>query len=196
MSTKAFEYSGEVPAEGTKSFTIKTSAPTDIWRKPGPPEVSTFNAPIIYKAIPLSSFKRTRVTVTADWGTLYDQGGLFFGLPSNGSPSDGRWIKSGIEFFANEVYVSTVVKDRWADWSLVQVGVKNGKEVTLEIERDPEHKTLWLYVIDGAKKIPMREVTWALSEPEQEVWVGVYVAKPIDGPELVVEFKDWEVEMV
>jgi hypothetical protein len=58
-------------------------------RKPGPPEISTFNAPLIYKKISLSSFQRVRVTVSADWKTLYDQGGLVFILPSEGDGAKG-----------------------------------------------------------------------------------------------------------
>jgi len=37
-----------------------------------------------------------------------------------------------------------------------------------------------------------------LSEPDQEIWVGVYVARPIEGvkeKELVVEFEGWELEL-
>jgi len=196
MAFSIANYPGDAPAESTKSFTLKPDNPTDIWRKPGPPEISTFNAPIIYKTIALSSFKRASVTVSANWGTLYDQGGLVFILPSQGSGADGKWIKTGIEFYAKEVYVSTVTKDQWADWSLVQAGVKNGNQVTLEMERNPEEGTLWIYAVDGGKRIPLREVTWILSEKEQDIWVGVYAAKPNEGGDLVVEFKDWELELL
>lgn len=196
---KSTHFDGAIPAPSSNSFTISPDYPTDIWSKPGPPEVTTFNAPIIYKTLPLSKFQRVRVTATADWGTLYDQGGLVFVLPSSVEGQAGKWIKTGVEFYSGEVYVSTVVKDNWADWSLVQAGVKGGKEVTLELERDAKEGTLWIYVIDGEKRIPLREVTWVLSEKEQEIWVGVYAATPTTERggrgKLVVEFRDWELEV-
>ncbi|KFY74360.1 hypothetical protein V499_05622 [Pseudogymnoascus sp. VKM F-103] len=202
MADQTFQtayFDGATPSPSTTSFTISADSPTDIWSKPGPPEVVTFNAPLIYKPIPLSKFQRARVTVTADWGTLYDQGGLVFILPSSVEGQAGKWIKTGVEFYSDEVYVSTVVKDSWADWSLVQAGIKDGKVVTLEMERDAKEGTLWIYVIDGEKRIPLREVTWVLSGKEQEVWVGVYAATPTtergDRGKLVVEFKDWELEV-
>lgn len=99
--------------------------------------------------------------------------------------------------------MSAVVADRWADWNMVQVGLKNGNQITLQLERDQEHGgTLWIYVIDGEKKIPIREVTWFLSEgDEKELWVGAFVARPTETKEgqeksLSVDFKDWELNVV
>lgn len=190
------------PAMST-SFTISPhpSTPTDIWRKPGPPEVKTFNAPVIYKILKLQSFKRVRVSVSAAWTKLYDQGGLVFLLPTVGiEPIDQKWIKTGIEFYEGQPFVSTVAADAWADWSLVQAGIHDGT-VTLEMERRVKDDTLWIYVIDGQKKIPIREVTWALSQPGAEIcWVGVYAATPTTvGVEaldksLNVKFEGWELE--
>jgi hypothetical protein len=56
--------------------TPKKGTPTDIWRKPGPPEISTFNAPILYRKVSLEKFRSVSVNVRAKWGVLYDQGGL------------------------------------------------------------------------------------------------------------------------
>jgi regulation of enolase protein 1 (concanavalin A-like superfamily) len=201
----AFKYansSDTPPSANATSFQLTTPAQTDIFRKPGPPLMDVFNAPILYKSIPLSKFQRVRVTISASWESLYDQGGLIFVLP-NSSEGTRKWIKSGIEFFHNEVYMSTVVCDRWADWNMLQVGVKNGNQITLQMEREIEHGgQLWIYVIDGEKKIPIREVTWFLSEgDEKELWVGTFVARPTEAAEgkeqsLAVEFKDWELDVV
>ena len=192
------------PSAATTSFTIAPdpSTPTDIWRKPGPPTVKTFNAPIIYKSVRLQSFQRTRVTVSANWSRLYDQGGLVFVLPATAAkPTDQKWIKTGIEFYQGATYVSTVAADAWADWSLVQVGIHDGK-VTIEIERKEGDDTLWIYIIDGEKKIPIREVTWALSEANvADCWVGVYAAAPTiakaenEKGALSVKFEGWELEL-
>ena len=95
------------PAGDSTSFKLTTSASIDIWRKP--PSLDVFNAPILYKPILISSFRRARVTVSANWQTLYDQGGLVFIMPQ----ADGskKWIKSGIEYYKDEVFVSTVAAD-------------------------------------------------------------------------------------
>jgi regulation of enolase protein 1 (concanavalin A-like superfamily) len=189
------------PLPGSTSFTVAPdpSTPTDIWRKPGPPRIKTFNAPIIYKSVKLQSFQRARVTVSAAWSNLYDQGGLVFVLPTAGvEPTDQRWIKTGIEFYEGAPYVSTVAADRWADWSLVQAGIHDGK-VTLEMERKKDDDTLWIFIVDGQTRIPIREITWALSETSvQDCWVGVYAATPTVTEEngaLDVQFEGWELEV-
>jgi uncharacterized protein len=127
--------------------------------------------------------------VSASWSTLYDQGGLVFILPASSSakPEERKWIKTGIEFYQGDAYVSTVACDRWADWSLINTGIKEGengeKYVELLIERKEGDDTFWVYVLDGEKKSPVREVTWVLSEKgeegsDREAWVGVYAATP------------------
>jgi uncharacterized protein len=193
-----------IPPAASTSFALNPdqSSPTDIWRKPGPPLVKTFNAPIIYKPLNLRSFQRARVTVSATWSKLYDQGGLVFILPAEGvEAADQKWIKTGIEFYQGKPYVSTVAADAWADWSLVPAALHDGG-VTLEMERRAKDDTLWIYIIDGEMKVPIREVTWALSELDAEVcWVGVYAATPtIGGPDnksepLNVTFRGWELEV-
>lgn len=164
--------------------------------------MKTFNAPIIYKSLKLQSFQRARVTISAEWSKLYDQGGLVFILPAAGvEPTDQKWVKTGIEFYQGKPYVSTVAADAWADWSLVSAPIHEGG-VTLELERKEKDDTLWIYVIDGQTKVPIREVTWVLSEPDPEVcWIGVYAARPtIGGPDdetkpLNVKFEGWELEV-
>ena len=54
-----------------------------------------------------------------------------------------------------------------ADWSLVPM---EGNEVTVEIEREIKDgkptSTLWVYMINGAQKTPLREVTWVFEKEE------------------------------
>ncbi len=47
----------------TIHITPSTTVATDIWRKPGPPVVDTFNAPVWYRRLPLGEFKSAKVTV-------------------------------------------------------------------------------------------------------------------------------------
>ncbi|KAH9220756.1 hypothetical protein DL95DRAFT_356663 [Leptodontidium sp. 2 PMI_412] len=203
MSQLAFNLansSATPPTPSTISFQLTAQPKTDIWRKVGPPEVSRFNAPILYKKITLSSFKRMRVTVSADWNTLYDQGGLILVIPQ----SDGtrKWVKSQIEFFQDEPFISTVSADRGADMSLLQTGLKGEKrnEVTLEFRK--ERNSLWVYVVDEEKGVPIREVTWVFGGGDgQECWVGVFAARPgvsadENNQSLVVDFKEFELDVV
>lgn len=213
------------PSPTATTFTLAPppSHPTDIWRKPSNPtsnptaQISTFNAPLIYKAIPLSSLKRVRVTVTASYERLYDQGGLVLILPAEDGKEGkieetAKWVKTGVEFVEGKAWVSTVACDNWADWSLSSAGITPSssddkiKTVTLEMERHEVEGTLWIYVLDKGGRVPLRECTWILSSQghgggqERKAWVGVYAATPIvegrgaeDG--LEVEFRDWQLEL-
>jgi regulation of enolase protein 1 (concanavalin A-like superfamily) len=174
------------------AFQLTAEASTDIWLKPVVSKTNKFDAPILYKTVSISSFKRARVTVSANWDTLYDQGGLILVFPqANGTK---KWVKTGIEFFMDEVFVGTAAADRGADWSLSQVGIKDN-EVTLELQS--KDGSLWIYVIDGEKRIPIREVTWALSSSDDlGMWVGIYCCRPSTSEEkLVVDFRGFELEI-
>ncbi|KAE8147206.1 hypothetical protein BDV25DRAFT_160825 [Aspergillus avenaceus] len=187
MSTFAFANSSEkVPGNGAlpAEFTIKASAGTDIWSKP--PSTEQFNAPILYKSIPLKSFKRARVAFNALWKAKYDQGGLILVL--NGAGGVRKWVKTGIELTNNKPHLSTVTKDRFADWSLQPVP-SGGGAATLEIVKEPDN-SLWIYLVEGVQKNPLREITWFFEEQDvQDLWVGLYAAKPSkEGQDLVVNF--------
>ncbi|GAB1202816.1 hypothetical protein APSETT445_001438 [Aspergillus pseudonomiae] len=187
MSTFAFANSNEkVPGNGTlpAEFTIKASPGTDVWSKP--PSTERFNAPILYQSVPLNSFKRARVAFNAFWKDKYDQGGLILVLNSADGPR--RWVKTGIELTHGRPHLSTVAKDRFADWSLQPVP-SGGGAATLEIVRESDN-SLWIYLVEGVQKNPLREVTWFFEEQNvQDLWVGLYAAKPSnEGQDLAVNF--------
>ena len=57
--------------------------------------------------------------------------------------------------------------------------------MTVEMEREviegEKGSTLYIYVMEGVEKKPIREVTWVFGEEEEtegECWVGAFVAKP------------------
>ena len=178
-------------------FTITAPPQTDIWRKP--PHTDIFTAPILYRTFPLATFRRARVTVSAGWKTLYDQGGLFFARPE----SDGvkKWVKAGVEFFDGRACASVVAAERWADWSLATIEEEGGS-VTVEFAREPPPSvvgsgetgtgskkvpSLWVYLVEGGRRRPIREIKWPFvrddgvvvgEEEGEECWVGVYAAKP------------------
>jgi regulation of enolase protein 1 (concanavalin A-like superfamily) len=186
------------------TFTLIAKSDTDIWRKP--PSTDVFNAPIIYKSLPISSFRRARITVSANWTTLYDQGGLLFVIPGKSDDDSGsqkrRWIKTGIEFCGGRPCMSVVVADHWADWGLSSLPEGAGGKVTVEIERDGKEMdgTMRVLVVgEDQQKTPVREVTsvfWDVDE-SQECWVGAYAAKPSNGGSskyLEVTFTGFEIE--
>lgn len=181
---------------------LKTAAPTDFWRKP--PGLNVATAPTHLRTYSSKEFRRARVTISAQWTRLYDQGGLFVYLPATaGSTDDSErfWIKSGIEYYNDRVNLSTVAAREWADWSLLPL---EESSVTIEIEREqvnPEKgkgSSLWVYLVEGDERTAVREITWAF-ETEGEISVGVYAARPTtsdaeDGEELAVSFEDLLVE--
>jgi regulation of enolase protein 1 (concanavalin A-like superfamily) len=187
MAMESVNYEGVIP-EVSGPFDIKCNSNTDLWDKP--PSTHSFSSPIVYQTTNVGSFKSARVTVSAEWKDLYDQGGLALIINSKDSPR--RWVKTGIEFLDNEAHISTVAKDNWSDWSLRPLASKTSTSATVELEKH-EDGALWVYLLgeDGAK-LPCREITWWKDVPrDAELWVGPYAAKPAKVDEqLVVNFKD------
>lgn len=179
---------GHLPAQ----FTIRTSPDTDVWSKP--PSTERFNAPILYRSIQLQSFKRARVAFNAPWQQLYDQGGIILVL--NGADGSRKWVKTGIELTHGRPHLSTVVKDRFADWSLLPVP-SGGGAATLELVKEADN-SLWIYLVEGVQKSPIREVTWIFEEQNvKDCWIGLYAAKPSkEGGDLVVNFGHLIVDLV
>ncbi|TVY78583.1 Uncharacterized protein LSUE1_G004626 [Lachnellula suecica] len=195
------------PSPGPDSdgkFNLHAVSPTDIWRKP--PALDNFNAPIIYRSLPISSFSSARVTASGPWKTLYDQGGLFLTLPPKKGSTQKRWVKSGIELYEGRPMMSVVAADEWADWSLLPLskGDEEKGSMTVEFERDREEDGSWGTVLrvrlvgDDGTKMPIREVTWAFWDVDEseEIWIGMYAAKPISDERewLSVDFEDFVVE--
>lgn len=81
-----------------------------------------------------------------------------------------------------------MTKDRWADWSLLSVP-SGGAGATLEVVREPDD-SLWIYLVEGIQKSPIREVTWVFAEKDvTDAWIGFYAARPSsEGGDLVVNF--------
>lgn len=181
-----FSSAQPVPGSGTPPAEFSISAPPscDVWAKP--PSTVSFNAPILYQSVQLDAFKRARVAFNANWQHKYDQGGLILVL--NGADGARKWVKTGIEMTHGKPHLSTVAKDRWADWSLLPVP-SGGPAASIEMVRE-EDNSLWIYLVEGVQKSPIREVTWVFEEEGvRDCWVGVYAAKPSsEGGDLVVNF--------
>lgn len=174
-------------------FDITCPPSTDIWDKP--PSTHSFNAPIIYRTTTKDAFKSAKVTVSASWKDKYDQGGLCLVIKSSDIV---RWVKTGIEFVNGEANVSTVAKDKWADWSLRPVPSESSSGTTIEIESASDG-SIWVWLLgSNGQRSPLREVTWWGDLGGQtEIWIGVYVAKPAPHGEkdhLVVHFDDLDIQ--
>jgi regulation of enolase protein 1 (concanavalin A-like superfamily) len=189
MSQSQFKFANsdaKVPGNGTlpPEFIIKAPASTDIWAKP--PSTIRFSAPILYKSVPLKSFKRIRVAFNALWEKKYDQGGVILVL--NTADGGQKWVKSGIELTHGRPHLSVVAKDNWADWSLIPVP-SGGGAATLELVKETDN-SLWIYLVEGLQKSPIREVTWVFDEENvKDFWVGVYAARPSsEGKDFSVNF--------
>ncbi|KAL4928915.1 uncharacterized protein BDV17DRAFT_291240 [Aspergillus undulatus] len=190
-------------SELSDGFAIHAPLSTDLWETPSTPPV--FNCPMIYKPMPLASFKRARVTVTADIQSLYAQGGL--ALIIHRSDGTRAWIKTAVEFMDGEQLVCTVGKDQWPDWSPgsmipPRLAGQPVREVTIEIAREPTGLAVFetgAEARDGLKKRRMiRELAWVFAgDASDECYVGAYAAKPLgdekDG-DMVVRFRGLIVE--
>lgn len=133
------------PTASQKSFTITTPPGTDIWRPAPGAAADNFTAPYVYRICKSSDFVRAAVTVSADWQTRYDQGGLAIVFPNSGKKGaaavkGAKWLKTGLEVENGKPQLGTVGAYAFSDWSLSPVvpAVKGlGKyEARFEIERN------------------------------------------------------------
>lgn len=162
---------------------------TDLWRKPPSHDVS--NQPAYTHCLRIDQFKSARVTVSANWNTLYDQGGLALFRVDPSTKPQRSWVKAGIEYVFDKPHLGVVATDKWSDWSLADA--PPGTETTLEVEREvvdgKKTSSLWIYAWHDyeneskRKKVGVREVTWVFEGEDAKgddanLWVGIYAARP------------------
>ena len=106
-SAKSNQISSDLPtaiAYDQPIITIHARPKTDLWCNP--PNINVDDAPtrLISTPINIHRFYSARVTVSANWNMLYDQGGLvlLLFLPDEDTTT---WMKTGIEFFEGEPFV-------------------------------------------------------------------------------------------
>ncbi|KAI9148125.1 hypothetical protein HJFPF1_11948 [Paramyrothecium foliicola] len=189
------------------SFTLSAQPNTDVWKKA--PSTDIFNAPYKPHTIaPVSHFRSATLSFTARYTNKFDQAGVLLILTSPNQPR--RWIKAGIEFFNDAPRASVVCCDRFADWSIADLNpayfpdtdavTAGSKPVTIHVEKQTSGSgaALWVYLlVDGGKKIPLREIAWVYDEPDKwELEVCAAVARPgkdVEG-ELEATFQDFNVK--
>ena len=185
------------PASISSHFKIFAPPKTDIWR----PSLTQddFNAPFIYTSLKSSDFKCMSATISADWKTQFDQGGLLITWPA-ADRKHRKWMKTGIEYFNGKPALSVVGCDRFSDWSLCPLPMVGMTHATIEAERVGQ--TLWVYFVFNGEKRALREIKWAFledRETEADMWVGTYAAKPTAeaddvGAGIDVIFRDFKLE--
>lgn len=172
-------------------ITVHAGPKSDLWRKP--PSTDVDNAPTVLISMPikLHRFRSAKVTVSADWNTKYDQGGLALFIPDEDIT---KWVKTGIEFVWGKPHISAVATSRWSDWSIVPLPESAGGKVTIQVEREVKGndrvESLWIYIVnpETGEKQGIREITWWFrhdidggnTEPAKDrcLLVGVYGARP------------------
>ena len=176
------------------------------------------NAPtqLISTPIDIHKFFSARVTVSANWNTLYDQGGLILFIPGEKDNST-IWMKTGIEFFGGRPFVGSVVTGQWSDWALVPLGDEKEGKVTIMVERQVKEgkkmDSLWVYVVDEVtgRKMEARQITWwfthdvedqKMTPDNRSLLIGVYAARPTipagkgrENEELEVKLEGFEVKL-
>ncbi|KAF8159708.1 hypothetical protein B0H34DRAFT_704544 [Crassisporium funariophilum] len=217
MAISQYESATNLPTTMTyPTQTIHASPKTDLWRKP--PHTDIDNAPTILISTPidLHKFRSAKVTVSANWNTLYDQGGLALFIPDEDVK---KWVKTGIEYVWGKPFVGTVATSRWSDWSLVPLPESAGGKVTIQVERETKGEerveSLWIYLIneETGEKLGIREITWWFRHDvvagekvddgaSRNLLIGVYGARPTvpegegrEKEELVVKLENFEVKL-
>ncbi|KAF9260841.1 hypothetical protein L218DRAFT_989329 [Marasmius fiardii PR-910] len=186
------------------NFTITASPGTDIWRVP--PSTNIFNVPthpLIDSPVPLRTFQRARLTVSANWTTQYDHGGLLLHLTNPSKPDTDYWVKTGLEFYNGAPELSTAGTQTWSDWSIYPIDF-GSQAATVEVRR--EETGLWVYQILEVQGVEarktLRELTWFFAEEEGwNVDIKAMAARPakegdaVGSKDLVVAFEGVEVDL-
>ncbi|BCS21166.1 uncharacterized protein APUU_21598A [Aspergillus puulaauensis] len=196
--------------ELSHGFTIHAPSSSDLWETPATAPV--FTCPMIYQSIPLGSFRRSRVTITADLKDRYAQGGL--ALIIHRPDAARAWVKAGVEFMDGEQLVCVVGRDRLPDASLgTLITTSSGSgsdadaaeaEVTIEMVREDTGLAVFeILAGDGSghgKRKVIREMAWVFSASgDEECWIGAYAAKPAGDakdPDIAVRFRGLVVEVL
>jgi len=119
------------------------------------------------------------VSVTGNYQTLYDQGGLMI------RQNEENWVKLGIEFVDGVQNVSAVVTRDYSDWSEIRLA---GPPSTIHFKlRMSKGSFEVLYSLDGEQYFRYR--TGYLSG--EQVQVGVMCCSPDSEVGFDVEFKDF-----
>lgn len=80
------------------------------------------------------------MTLSADFKTRYDQGGIAIFFPNKkdrkSKTGPESWLKTGIEFEKGAPQLGTVGNYKFSDWSLAPVVPEGAKEGSFKVERN------------------------------------------------------------
>jgi len=200
-STFEDQIPSDLPTTITYNHPIIIRAPpgTNFWRQP--PNTDDQNAPTRLIPIPIDKFHSARVTVSADWNTPYDQGGLILFIIDGNTTS---WLKTGFEM-KEKLNAMAVFSRPWSDVGTVPL--ENVKDkMTIQVERQVEKGKkldgLRVNIVDetGGKKGFRRNTSWFTQKDtgtsdNRLLLVGIFAARPSEHGEHVVTFEGFEVKL-
>ncbi|KAJ3055137.1 hypothetical protein HK097_011374 [Rhizophlyctis rosea] len=178
------------------SFPLRyhTPSPTDLWYTPTEHRDSAPTLLLNDTIAPTTPFTLT-THFRAPYKTLYDQAGLAI------YQSPTVWLKAGVEFFDNELKVSTVVTNGFSDWS-----VQPYTSFLAPGEQPKEGFPLWVRAVrkqgKGGEVVVEASVDgqrWKLIRHcfgwDKEVRVGIMSAAPTKSEGFEVTFEEVRVEV-
>lgn len=161
-----------------KDSAIITSSPnSDFWKTS---EENTKTGNFIYYNIE-GNFK-VSVCLKAKWKEQYDQGGIMLG-----EVNKDIWIKTGIEYTDNKKYISSVVTNKFSDWSVLPI---ENEDLYIEVQRI-NSEIFIKYSINNNNLTFFRHVT--NFSCQSNIQVGLYVASPKNNDGIEVEFNNFNI---
>ena len=161
---------------GNSSLAMKVTPKTDYWRQTHY-GFTIDDGPFYY--VMMGGEFEARVKISGAFKNQYDQMGLMI------RKNKKRWIKSGAEFVDGKVHLSTVVTNRFSDWSLVELE-KVPKTIWLKAIRRLDSLKLY-HSLDGKNFTLGRLAYFPNNSP---VMVGIMAASP-DGDGFNAVFEDF-----
>ena len=110
---------------GSESLNVTSAPETDFWRKTHYGFIHD-NGHFLHRDV-FGDFTAT-VTLSGEFHTLYDQAGLMI------RNSEQTWVKTGVEYTDDAVYLSTVLTNGCSDWSVTPLP-HTPAEVTIQVTR-------------------------------------------------------------
>jgi len=168
--------------EGTNgSLRVEAAAGSDSWQKTSY-GFARDSAHGLLRAFEIDT--AVEVEFIADMSQQFDQAGLIVRVDAE------HWVKAGTEFVDGMLRLSTVVTDRYSDWSTAPVPHWQGKKVTV--------RASWA---DGALSVRAKTDDEQFELIRLAPWVHQEKAIVVAGPYLcaperagyVAEFTDWRI---
>lgn len=179
-SPEAWQIDNLTVADGVVKFDslkIHAMAKTDFWRKTHYGFIRD-NGHFFYTT--LSKDFEVSVSVTGQYQTLYDQGGLMIRI------NEENWVKLGIEYVDGVQNISAVVTRDYSDWSVIHVA---NPPSTIHFKLKMKNGSFEIFSSLDGEHFDMYRIGFLGSE---NVKVGIMCCSPDSDSGFDVEFKDFK----